>query len=69
MEGRERGREGGRIGRREVERHASYLDWYSLGNVKDEVNVGIVVVVGASWDWDEVVRQLDVLCICLGKEE
>ena len=57
-----------RVGGREGKIAASYLDWYSLGNVKDEVNVGIVVVVGASWDWNKVVRQLNVLCICLGEE-
>ena len=47
---------------------ASYLNLYSLGDVEDEVNIGVVVVVGSSWNWNEVVRQLDVLCICLGEE-
>ena len=41
------------------------LDRYPLGNVKNEIHVGIVVVVGATWHRDEVVCQLDVLRICL----
>ena len=46
----------------------SYLDLYSLGDVKDEVNISVVVVVRSSRNWNEVVCQLDVLCVCLGKE-
>ncbi len=44
-----------------------YLDRYPLGNVQDQVHIGVVVVVGASRHWDEVVRQFDVLCISLRK--
>ena len=60
------------MGGREAGMHrditASYLDLYSLGDVKDEVNIGVVVIVGSSRNWNEVVCQLDVLCICLGEE-
>ena len=59
---------GGREAGMQRDTAASYLNLYSLGDVKDEVNIGIVVVVGSSWNWNEVVCQLDVLCICLGEE-
>ena len=36
-----------------------------LGNVEDQVNVGIVVVIGSSADLNNVVRHLDVLRIGL----
>ena len=39
----------------------SYLDRESLGNVKNELAVGVVVVVGATGYVDAVIRHLDVL--------
>lgn len=45
MKKRERGRMGGREAGMQRDTTAFNLDLYSLGNVKDEVNIGIVVVV------------------------
>ena len=45
------------------------LDGDPLCDIEDKVNVGIVVVVGSTGHWDEVVCQLDVLCISLGMGE
>ena len=68
MKERETGRMGGRAAGVQRDNTASYLDLYSLGDVKDEVNIGVVVVVGSSRNWNEVVCQLDVLGVCLGEE-
>ncbi len=48
---------------------AAYLHRYPPCYVKDEVAVGIIVVVAASWDGNEVVSQSDVLCIRLQRRE
>ena len=42
-----------------------HLHGYPLGQVQNEVHIGIVVVVGASGHKDEVVSQPDVLSISL----
>ena len=39
-----------------------------LGNVQDELNIRIVVVVAPSRHRDIVVCHLDIFCICLSKK-
>ena len=41
------------------------LNFVPLGDVQDEVNIRIVVVVGAAPDWHDVISQLDVLRVGL----
>lgn len=38
----------------------SHLHRDPLGNVHDELHIGVVVVIGSSWDRDVLVRHLDV---------
>lgn len=42
-----------------VSRH---LHGDSLGNVYDKFHVGVVVVIGPSWDRNVLIRHLDVFC-------
>ena len=44
---------------------AHTFDFVPLGNVQDEVNICVVVVVGASSDLYNIVGQLDVLSVRL----
>lgn len=39
-----------------------YLNRYALGNVKNELNIGVVVVVSPSWHRYIMICHLDVLC-------
>ena len=39
------------------------MNAHTLGNIDDELDVGVVVVVGATGDLDVLVRHADVVCV------
>jgi hypothetical protein len=41
------------------------MDVHALRNIDDQLDIGVVVVVSATWDLDVVVSHADVVCIGL----
>lgn len=41
------------------------MDVHALGNIHNQLHIGVVVVVGASRDFDVVVCHSDVVCVGL----
>ena len=40
---------------------AAHLNLSPLGNVKDELHIGVVIIVGSSWYWHILVSQPNIL--------